>query len=324
MMARSNKILGLGKLRVRLGRFFRPALRAGGTSLRAFFRAGGPTQAAALAFYALLASIPLFYLMLSLYGAVAGDTWSAQVILRRQLALIAPFVDEILVSRARRLLWAAPGLGWESLAFILWSSWLLIGALERFLARPWRENAPQPSAWPERLAHLAWSTLAGVLFVIAFAAALSVAHLPRLEPPGSLWRTVAPVWGVCCLTGLYGTVFLLFLPVRRPLPVLFGVALALAGAAYGVSALFITVVAVLPRYHLVYGSLSGAVLFLLWLDYHACLLVWGAWFVHAWQQQHPPAPSRRRFALGSVWRRLPGRFKRRSGTMTEAAEPPAA
>jgi membrane protein len=286
--------------------------RAATAALAAFLRAGGPTQAAAIAFYALLASIPLFYLVLTLYGAVAGETWSAQVILRRQLALIAPFVDEVLVARARRLLWATPKMGWGSLAFILWSSWLLIGTLRRCLARPWREDAVRSLSFPARLADAAWEALASALFVTAFAAALSVAHLPRLSPPGSVWRTLAPVWGICCLTGLYGAVYLLFLPVRRSLPLLFGLAAVLAAASYGVGSLFVTVVATLPRYHLVYGSLSGAVLFLLWLDYHAGLLLWGAWFVHAWQVSHPPSPSRRRFGLGNLLRRLPGSRRHRA------------
>ena len=289
----------------------------------AFFRSGGPTQAAAVAFYALLSSIPLFFLMLSLFDTVAGESWTAQVALRRQLALVAPFVDEVLVSRARRLLWAAPGLPWESLVFIVWSSWLLIGALGRSLARPWRESAQAGAvSWPARLAGLAWSAVAGVLFVAAFGLVLFFAHLPRLEPAGSLWRELATVWGVGCLTGLYAAVYLLFLPRRRPIRVLVVVAAVLALAAYGVSVGFVAAVAALPRYRFVYGSLSGAVLFLLWLDYQACLLLGGAWFLRCWQREHPPRRSRPWPVLAGLARRA--RFWRHGGRSAAVAPRPPA
>lgn len=290
--------------RVRPGRFLGAVGAAATASLAAFLRADGPTQAAALAFYALLSCIPLLFLTLSLYGFVAGDTWAAQVSLRRQLAVIAPFVDDVLFARARRLLWASPGFTWQSLLFILWSSWLFIGALRRALALPWREAEPAAGTWPGRLAGVAWGAVAGLLFIVAMAMVLYVAHLPRLEPPGSMLRRLAALWGVGCLTGLFGAVYLLFLPGRRPLRALCGLSAVLAGAAYGVSSLFVALIAGLPRYHLVYGSLSGAVLFLLWLDYNAWLLVWGAWFLRIWQRDHGAARSRRRLALAGWLRRV--------------------
>lgn len=278
----------------------------------AFFRAGGPTEAAALAFYALLASIPLFFLLLALYGLVTGEAWTGQMVLKRQLEQVAPFVDEVLVSRARRLLWAAPGMAWESVVFILWSSWLLVGALRRSLARPWREARPEARATlPARLAGWAWGAVVGVLFVAACGLVLFAAHLPRLAPAGGPWRECSTLWGVGCLTGLYGAVYLLFLPRRRPLRVLFAVAAGLAVAAYGVSVGFAVAVAALPRYRIVYGSLSGAVLFLLWLDYHACLLLGGAWFLRCWQREHPPRRSRPWPVLAGLVRRA--RTWRRAG-----------
>ncbi len=257
-----------------------------------FLRAGGTSQAAALAFYALLSCIPLFFVMLAGCGLVAGETWTAQVMLRRQMAALVPFLDDVLVLRARKLLWASPGLGWASLAFILWSSWLFVGALGRALARPWREEDASSRTWRGRLWAVARGPLVGGLFVAAMAAALYCAQLPALEPAGSLARRCAPVWGAACLAGLFLAVYLLFLP-RRPLKLLCGLAVGLAATAYGVSAAFSALVAGLPRYHLVYGPLSGAILFLLWLDYNAWVLLWGAWFVRAWPDRRPPAANGR-------------------------------
>lgn len=264
---------------------------------RAFLRAGGPSQAAALAFYALLSCIPLFFVMLISYDLVAGENWTAQLALRRLMAMAVPFADAALVARARNLLWAWPGLGWQSAAFIFWSSWLFVGALGRALARPWREDGGQRPSLSERLRTVARGPFVGALFVAAMTAALYFADLPRLEPAGSLARRLSPVWGAACLTGLFFAAYLLFLPRRRPLRLLFVLAAVLAGAVYAVSAVFAALVADLPRYHLVYGRLSGAILFLLWLDYVAWVLLWGAWFVRAWQTRHPALTTGCRLAV---------------------------
>ena len=299
--------------------WLRELVRLGGEAVTAFFRSGGPTQAAALAFYALLASVPLLFAMLALCGAVAGESWTGQMALRRQLALIAPYIDDVLVSRARRLLWASPGFSLESGLFLLWSSWLFLGALRRALVRPWRASPPKPSpSLAGRLLGVVWGAVAGVLFVGAVTAAMYLAYLPRLEPRGNLWREWSAVWGVACLTGIFAAAYLLFLPGRRPLRAIAGVSAGLAAAGWGVSVAFAQLVAVLSRYELVYGSLSGAVLFLLWLDYNAWLVLLGAWFLHLWQRDHAPSALRRRLSpagwLNRLRARRPvGRLSGRSG-----------
>jgi membrane protein len=280
-----------------LVRFGKSVWRTAKAALVAFFRTGGTSQAAALAFFAMLSCVPLFFLLLTLYGTMAGDTWTAQLFVRDQLRAAAPFLDEVLVSKARRLLWASSGLSLERLAFILWSSWLFIGALARALAKPWHEPDPPPLSWTARLRRLAWAPVAGVLFLVAVGVVLAGAHLPRLEPQGSLARQLATPWGILCLTGLYCAVYLLFLPGRRPLRALCGLSAGLAVAAYGVGTLFVAVLADPVRYRLVYGSIGSVVLFLLWLDYHACLVLWGAWFLRLWQREHPATPLRGRFLL---------------------------
>ena len=294
--------------------WLRGVVRLGGEAVTAFFRSGGPTQAAALAFYALLSSVPLLFAMLALCGAVAGESWTGQMALRRQLAVITPYIDEVLVSRARRLLWASAGFSLESALFLLWSSWLFLGALRRALARPWRESPPPARSLLGCAFAALWGAVAGVLFVGAVTAAMYLAYLPRLEPQGSLLRQWSALWGVACLTGILAAAYLLFLPGRRPLRAIAGVSAGLAVAGWGVSLAFAKLVAVLPRYELVYGSLSSAVLFLLWLDYNAWLVLLGAWFLHVWQRDHAPSALRRRLSpVGWLDRLRSGRRTGRSG-----------
>ncbi len=280
----------------------------------AFFRAGGPTQAAALAFYALLSSVPLLFAMLALCGTVSGEDWTGQMALRRQLALLTPYIDELLVSRARRLLWASPGFSLESAVFVLWSSWLFLGAFRRALGRPLGEAAPEEQPpLAARLVSAAWGAIAGVLFLGALTAAMYLAYLPRLEPRGSLARQWSAAWGVVCLTGMFAAAYLLFLPGRRPLRAIAGVSALLAVAAWAVTTAFGQFVAHGGRYELVYGSLGGAVLFLLWLQYNACLVLWGAWFLRLWRRDHGPSALRRRLSPASLFDRLrAGRLSRRS------------
>lgn len=290
--------------------FGREVVAAASAATAAFFRAGCPSQSAALAFYALLSCVPIFFVMLVGYTLIVGENWTAQMVLKHQMALMAPFLDEALVRRARHLLWAWPGLGWQSLAFILWASWLFVGELKRALSLPWREDRPTARLWPTRMLAVVRAPFLGALCVAAMTVALYCAHLPRLEPAGSLLRRFSALWGVACLTGFFGVVYLLFVPMRRP--VLLGVVSALlAGAVFCVSTVFSAVIAGLPRYHQVYGPLSGAILFLLWLDYNACVLLWGVWFLRVWQKRHPAPAGRRRLAVGPLIARL---RKRRVGT----------
>ncbi|KHK01040.1 Inner membrane protein YihY, formerly thought to be RNase BN [Desulfovibrio sp. TomC] len=294
--------------------WLRELARLGGEAISAFFRSGGPTQAAALAFYALLSSVPLLFAMLALSGAVSGESWTGQMALRRQLAAITPYIDEVLVSRARRLLWASAGFSLESVLFLLWSSWLFLGALRRALALPWRQSPPPAVSLVGRVWGALWGGVGGVLFVGAVTAAMYLAYLPRLEPQGSLLRQWSALWGVGCLTGLFAAAYVLFLPGRRPLRAILAVSAGLAAAGWGVSLAFARLVAVLPRYELVYGSLSGAVLFLLWLDYNAWLVLLGAWFLHLWQRDHAPSALHRRLSpAGWIDRLRSGRLTGRNG-----------
>jgi len=295
----------------------RELVRLGAEAIAGFLRSGGPTQAAALAFYALLSSVPLLFAMLALCGA-AGESWTGQMALRRQLAVVTPYLDEVLVSRARRLLWASSEFSLESALFILWSSWLFVGALRQALARPWHGPSPAPAgSLAGRLLGAIWGAAAGVLFVGAATAAMYLAYLPRLEPRGSFLREWSAMWGVACLTGLFAAVYLLFLPGRRPLRAIAGVSVVLALAGWGVTLGFARFMAGVPRYELVYGALSGAVLFSLWLDYNAWLVLIGAWFLRLWRRDHGPSALRRRLSPAGWfdrWRagRLGGRTTTRN------------
>lgn len=295
--------------------WLRELARLFGEATAAFFRSGGPTQAAALAFYALLASVPLLFAMLALCGAVSGENWTGQLALRRQLAAITPYIDEVLVSRARRLLWASAEFSLGSTLFLLWSSWLFLEALRRALAWPWQERPPAAAgSLAARCLGVAWGAVAGVLFVGAVTGAMYLAYLPRLEPRGSLLREWSAVWGVACLTGIFAAAYLLFLPGRRPLRAIAGVSAALAAAGWGVSVVFARILAGMPRYELVYGSLSGAVLFVLWLDYNAWLVLFGAWFLRLWQESHAPSRLRQRLSPAGWYDRWrAGRLTRRTG-----------
>jgi membrane protein len=152
----------------------------------------------------------------------------------------------------------------------------------------------------------------GGAFFGALTAALYLAYLPRLEPRGSFLRQWSALWGVLCLTGMFAAGYLLFMPGRRPLRAIAGVSAVLAVAAWAVTVGFGQFMAHGGRYELVYGSLGGAVLFLLWLDYNACLVLLGAWFLRLWRREHGPSALRRRLSPAGWFDRLrAGRLTRR-------------
>jgi membrane protein len=100
-----------------------------------------------------------------------------------------------------------------------------------------------------------------------------------------------------CLAALIFCIYVLALPHVRPLRAAGPLCLGLAAAAYGVTALFTWFVSAMPRYNMVYGSLAGAVLFVLWLHYSTAVILWGGHFLRIWRQGHAPKKLGRWFRL---------------------------
>ncbi len=266
-----------------------------------FFRHQGVNQAAALAFYTLLSFIPLFFLTISVFGLFMGDTWGAQQYVRMELAELLPWVDDVLFKRIQRLIWASPGLGWQSLAFIIWTSGLFFHLLRRNLLHPWHLDKAPPKGWRRILPWLAGPVvsvaLLGLVILVQFLGYAPYKWFSKATLREWYWLTM--IWGPLCFALLILGIYALILPRIRPLRTALCVCLALSGAGYGVTWVFSSLIARVPKYNLVYGSLAGMVLFLLWLNYNLALILFGGHFIRLWSAQSAAQRGQngRRFSL---------------------------
>lgn len=285
---RSPRFGGLARLArtVRVRREPR-VTRVAAKALSSFLRHHGPSQAAAIAFYSILSIIPVYFLTVLALGELLGDRAQALKIAERQLAGIMPWFDDSLMSRIRRLTWAAPHLSIMSLVFIAWTAGLFFAAIRRSLIAPWKSAITE--AGP-RLRHLAdfWLVTPAVslclLAVLAASAYLcALPHILLTQAELRAWAGLLPAWRLLWPWVFESALYLLLLPGTRPLSLTLAVSGILALAGWGLTALFAGVLVHLPRQALVYGPMAGTVLFLLWLDYNALLLVYGGHFIHCWR-----------------------------------------
>ena len=291
------------------------AARAGAS----FLRHQGHNHAAAAAFYSLLSVIPVFFLAVLLLGEMLGDRGQALAVAGKQLTGLVPWFDDELMGRIRRLTWAAPRLGPVAMILISWSAGIFFAMLRRNLLLPWRDpDAPKTPDWRASLrfwlgAPLVCACLIGALAVVLFLGELPAMALTRAELRRLDW--LLPVWDFARPWAYVACVYLMLLPGVRPLRLTLAVSGVLALAGWGLTALFSAALSHLPRHALVYGPLADAVLFLLWLNYNAALLVYGGHFIRIWRREHPRPPRDRRFAL---------RFRRGREDQGSALDPPGA
>ncbi len=295
-------------------------------AFRSFLRHQGPNHAAAAAFYSLLSVVPMFFLTVLLIGEVLGDRAQALTVAGRQLSGLIPWFDDELMHRIRRLIWAAPQLGPASMAVICWTAGIFFAMLRRNLRLPWR-RAPldasghpldHPVDWRESLRFWLVTPFASALLLAALAMVMYLSAWPGLALSRAElrhWSWLLPAWNFAWPWAFVFATYLVLLPGIRPLRLTLAVSGVLALAGWGLTALFSAVLSHAPRHALIYGPMGDAVLFLVWLNYNAALLVYGGHFIRLWRMEHP-APGLFAWAFRrSPWRGAEARMKATSDKM---------
>lgn len=266
-----------------MNRGLKRTLRTGWLAGRAFFRYQGVNQSAALAFSALLSFIPVIFLALSVAGRVFwGDPAQLSDFIENQLNFLVPWIKQTVHTRMTLLLASAPGLGWMSVVFICWASGIFFAMLQSCLLLPWaREHDHKKGRW--RLP-LPW--LLGPVIGFLLVGAMLLMHLGSFVSQDWLPFAIVPeFWTWLILSILVFLNYRLFLPRRASTTVALVLSMVISGLSQGLTTLFVRVFFSLPNYSVVYGSLAGIVLFLLWLDYNMALILWGGHYIRLWKME---------------------------------------
>ncbi|THB62831.1 MAG: YihY/virulence factor BrkB family protein, partial [Desulfovibrio sp.] len=251
--------------------------------MKAFLRYQGVTQAAALAFYALMSFIPVVFLGLAVAGEFYwGDPDQLQAFTDKMVEYVVPWVQELLHQRLLQLVQGSKGLGWMSLGFIVWTSGLFFAVLQSSMLLPWaREHDHKKGRWRYPLP---W--LVGPFMGFLLVGAMLLMHLGGYVSPDWLPFAVWPEFWTWL--GLWILIFLtyrLFLPRKASIAATVLLSMLISGLSQVLTILFARIFLSLPNYSRVYGSLAGIVLFMLWLEYNMSLILWGGHYIRLWRER---------------------------------------
>jgi len=261
-------------------------LAALGASLREFLKQHGFTRAAALSFYALVAFIPLIFLAVSAAGVIAGEAETARAFIEGQLELMLPWYKDLVMSRLTDLVRIASNLGLHSVVFMFWTSGLFFFELQQSLLADW-PRPPREAAgrWYRHLFPWVAGPAFAVILLVFMAVAQVLSYLPREFLPQALSSqlVISPLTlSVVGLALMFFMMYLFILPTRGRLAAMLALAACLSVASHVITVVFSRVLTGLPNYNAFYGSLSGTILFLFWLEWNMSLLIVGGHFLRLW------------------------------------------
>jgi len=263
-------------------------------AVRGFQVHDGPVLAAAIAYHALLSVFPLFVVALAA-AATFVDEHAVQAALARTLALYLPpeALEEILrnVAEAKR---ARGPVGTVAAAGFLWASSAAAGVARRALNRIWDVRTSGPWWKRKPLEVVATVVVAGIFG----ASLLGSVALPAVERLGMAVPGLARLARYLSALGAPAVLaFLAFLWVYRVLPHRRSSWRELWPGALVAAVLFelsrqvvFWSVGRVVHYQLVYGSLGGVVVFLVWGYGVAAGFLFGAEVSRAVNEQRGAAP----------------------------------
>ena len=252
-------------------------------------------RCAATAFFGFLSFFPALATVALLYGIVASGPLVVETV--NGLSYFLPPMAVDILDEQLKLLAAAPpatlGLGLLiSIPLALWSGSRGIEALLFAMSRV--RGAPERRGFVKEVLVAVGMTIVGSIFVVA--ALLTVAGLPALLPfpTGAEWLLLVLRWPVLlAISAVVMAVLYRFGPDRLPHRLRFiwpGAALAsllwiLAGAVFSIY------VQNWGNYPATFGSVSAAIVLLLWMYNSAQILVLGAAFNAAIEHEAGSGPS---------------------------------
>ena len=255
-----------------------------------------PLMAAAMAFFGLLSLFPVLLAALAILGKTLADRPDLQAQLLRFVGTFLPasIAQSLLTGEVQKLASSsAVGVSLFSIVSLLWSGRAFFDTLSSVLNSIWWQAKPR--TWLQQQMVL-WSTFlgAGVLWLLSTIVALGLAAVHAWSDDNRVLDGVHPgLWDFIGRTSSFLLTLLMFWTIYRFLPnashgrrgrIALGSALFAAFAFEAARFLFARFLGSSPRYGLVYGSIAGVVLTLMWFYISSSIILLGAEITAAWEE----------------------------------------
>lgn len=254
---------------------------------------GNTNQAAAISLYAILSFIPLFMLTVLLVSSIFGSHPNAQKELIGMIRGFHPFFSDTLLAQLGGVEKKAQLLGWLGIIGLIWSSSMIIGAIETAMNNIFRSHKNRNYIVSKLLAigmiPMGWLiaiTSVLITYIVTF-----LAKHPLLSEPslfilpfihGVLFRFIVPY----CLTVIFFTLVYKIIPTER---ISWGNAFA-GAAIFSVlmeiaKHFFTWYVSNFGRYNVIFGSLGAVVILVLWVFYIGLILLFCAELIASYRRR---------------------------------------
>ena len=261
-------------------------------------RDGGSSQAAAIAYYALLSFFPLTLLLLSIGSSLLIEAQDQVV---NFVEGFLPTAGDLVRYNVTSVMETRGAIGGLAVLGLLWSASSVFAAIDRAVNRAWGATTLR-SFWRQKALALAIVIAVGLLFVISALMTTAYNLLTSLSTPWLDIEQLGNHLGRRWLTLLWPMLldYFVFLILYRLLPVIHvRWRDALPGAVVAATAWQIAKAGFnlylrnFASYNLVYGSVTTIIVFMAFTYIAAVILIMGAEFSSAWtslrrERNHPP------------------------------------
>lgn len=252
----------------------------------------GTLVAAALSFYTFLAVFPLLLVAIAVSSYFLGsadeasqlilDTTKRYAVGGEARSMLESAVQGVIAGRG-----TATGIG---LILLLWSGSTIIVVLQKAMNVIW-DVEEERGFVKQRLLALGFLLLLGTVIILSFAATTFANYLASADAPilpDMSWIAKAASYVVPLLISVLAfSLIYKLLPntkVRWKVALVGGV---VAGVLWEIAKIGFTYYVVnFANYNAVYGSLGGIILFLIWVNYSAIIVILGGEVSSMWSRKH--------------------------------------
>lgn len=254
-----------------------------------FYADDGFNLAAGLAFFAMLAAIPMVMILVSILGHFLGQSEQLFGEISGWVQSTVPVVEPDFIEFLRTLVDKKLTSGWIGILFLFFVASFLFANIEHLLDKILKSSRKR-NFWHSRILSIGFIFL--TCFVLFALLSLKVVN-PFLIQYGIPVERFALIQGNFTYFLAHFTFFVLLLRLA-PNELMRIRHIVLSGLVFGgltvVASMFFRwyIQIALERYHFIYGSLTVLVLMVLWIYYVSIIFVFSAELVNSLQKNYPP------------------------------------